>query len=211
MFTVYSYSCGSQAKRPNHRVVICVEKTYKYPSEGMETYLAVLKMVACLACFVGEKPFHHQVLSWHWWHSRSQIWNETSFFYPVRGFAKAWMALRARNPSPSGLVTLNPQSTWHGPRPGPKLVCGVRAGSLRATEPRAWGKTSRKSKGPKNTHLYTSIYLQNRTGYKIGRDKSDLRIRRFKSLDFGPYNLTTWPVGFSNRKMASVFHHQLII
>ena len=32
------------------------------------------------------------------------------YFYPVRGFAWAWMALRARNYSPWGLATLNPQS-----------------------------------------------------------------------------------------------------
>ena len=30
---------------------------------------------------------------------------------------------------PVGLATLNPQSTWHGPRPGPKLAHGVRSGS----------------------------------------------------------------------------------
>ena len=42
--------------------------------------------------------------------------------YYVRGFAWAWMALRARNASPSGRATLNPQSTCHGPRPGPKLA-----------------------------------------------------------------------------------------
>ena len=81
--------------------------------------------------------------------------------YYVRGCACTWMALRAQNPSPSGLITLNPQSTCYGPRPGPKLVCGVRAGSLRAMEPRARGKTpGRKRKnaeGPKE-HIY--IYVQ---------------------------------------------------
>ena len=78
--------------------------------------------------------------------------------YYVRGFAWAWMALRVRNPSPGGIATLNPQSTCHGPRPGPKLACGVRAGSLRATEPRARGKTRgrkrKKCRTAKKTHLY---------------------------------------------------------
>ena len=68
------------------------------------------------------------------------------------------MALRARNPSPRGLATLNPQSTCHGPRPAPKLACGVRAGSMRATEPRARGKTrgrkGKKCQRVKKTHLY---------------------------------------------------------
>ena len=61
--------------------------------------------------------------------------------YYVRGFARAMMALRARNASPSGRGTLNPLSTRHGPPPGPELAYWVRAGSLCATEPRARGKT----------------------------------------------------------------------
>ena len=75
------------------------------------------------------------------------------------------MALRARNASPSGRVTLNPQSTCHGPRPGPKLAYWVRAGSLCATEPRARGKTRdrkrKKCRRVKKTHLYmcVSIYI----------------------------------------------------
>ena len=50
-----------------------------------------------------------------------------------------------------------PQSTCHGPRPWPKLACGVRAGSLRATEPtESTRKDSRPEeekmpKGQKNT------------------------------------------------------------
>ena len=58
-----------------------------------------------------------------------------TFFEPVRGFAGAWMALRARYPSPRGLAILNPLSTCLGPRPGPQLARGVRVGSLRSTEP----------------------------------------------------------------------------
>ena len=82
--------------------------------------------------------------------------------YYVRGFACAWMAPRARNLSSSGLATFNPQSTVHGPRPGPKLACGVRASSLRATKPRSRGKT----RGPKRKkcrraekHMYIYVYI----------------------------------------------------
>ena len=93
-------------------------------------------------------------------------WDVGHFFdllvYYVRGFVCTWMALRARNPSPSGLATLNPQSTCHGTRPGSKLAYGVRVGSLRATEPRARGKPrGRKRKnaeGWKITFVYTYIY-----------------------------------------------------
>ena len=71
------------------------------------------------------------------------------------------MALRARNASPSGRATLNPQSTCHGPPPGPKLAHGVREDSLRATEPRARGKTrSRKRKNCRRatkTHLFKAL------------------------------------------------------
>ena len=88
-----------------------------------------------------------------------------TFFKPVNnvlstcGFAWVWIALRARNPSPSGRATLKPQSTCHGPRPGTKLANGVRAGSLcAATEPRARGKTRgrkrKKCRRMKKTHLY---------------------------------------------------------
>ena len=73
-----------------------------------------------------------------------------------------WMALRARNHSPRGLATLDPQSTCHGPRPEPKLARGARAGSLRATEPRARETTcGRKSKkcrrAKKNTFIHSNI------------------------------------------------------
>ena len=87
-----------------------------------------------------------------------------TFFKPVNnvlstcGFAWVWIALRARNPSPSGRATFHPQSTRHGPRSGPKLACGIRAGSLRATESRARGKTPGRNRKKcvrvKRTHLY---------------------------------------------------------
>ena len=86
----------------------------------------------------------------------------------VRGFACTWMALRARNPSPSGLATLNPQSTCHGPRPGPKLACGVRAGSLRATEPRARGKTLGRKRKRCRRDIY--IYVQRSSSVCVWRD-----------------------------------------
>ena len=84
--------------------------------------------------------------------------------YYVRGFACAWMALRARNLSSSGLATFNPQSTVHGPRPGPKLACGVRASSLRATKPRSRGKTrgpKRKKclRAEKHMYIYINVFF----------------------------------------------------
>ena len=71
------------------------------------------------------------------------------------------MAPRARNPSPRALATLTPQSTCREPRPGAKLARGVRAGSLRAPEPRAREKIrDRKEKkvsmGQQNTFIHTS-------------------------------------------------------
>ena len=65
-----------------------------------------------------------------------------TFFLPVRGFAWAWMALRARNYFPWGLATLNPPSTCATDLGQDlNMRCGVRARSLRATEPRALEKT----------------------------------------------------------------------
>ena len=69
------------------------------------------------------------------------------FFSPVNnvlctfGFVWAWMALRARNASPSGGASYTSQRTCHGPRSGPKFAYWVRADSLCAAEPRARGKT----------------------------------------------------------------------
>ena len=137
------------------------------PSEAMEIVSYCTKrgrMSGKLG--IGEIPFHHQAMSGdidiqdH----RYRMSRRTFFIllmHYVRGFACTWMALRARNPSPSGLATLNPQSTCHGPRPGPKLAYGVRAGSLHATEPRARGKTRgrKRKKRPtaKTTHFYIHV------------------------------------------------------
>ena len=69
------------------------------------------------------------------------------------------MALCAQNQSPWGLATLNPQSTCHGPRAGPNLRRGVRAGSLRATEPTAREKTrGRKRKKCRSDKKNTCIH-----------------------------------------------------
>ena len=127
-------------------------------------------MVACRACWCREKRFitkyvmsddidDIQDLRYHM--------RRRTFFLLVNnvlctcGFAWAWMALRARNASPSGRASLNPQSTCHGPRPGSKLAYGVRAGSLCATELRARGKTRGRKRQEcrrvKKTHLY--VYL----------------------------------------------------
>ena len=103
--------------------------------------------------------FHHQVISDDIDDIQDPIRNMSrwTFFKPVRGFAWAWMAIRARNHSPWGLATLNPLSTCHGPRPGPNLRSGVRAGSLRATEPRALEK-NRSRNGTKCRWAKKNIY-----------------------------------------------------
>ena len=116
--------------------------------------------------FVSGKNFPITKISifWRlWWHSKPPISRETSdIVLTCTWVCKAWVALRAGNPSPSGLATLNRQSTCHGPRPGAKLAHGVRTGSLRATEPRARGKTGgrkiKKCRKVKKTYLY--IYIQ---------------------------------------------------
>ena len=78
------------------------------------------------------------------YHMRRRAFFDLLIMYQVIytcGFAWAWIALRARNASPSGRASFNPQSTCHGPRPGPKLAYWVRASSLCATKPRGRGKT----------------------------------------------------------------------
>ena len=128
-------------------------------------------MVECLPCRSRGKLFHHQVCDvWrHWWHSKIPdiTWDVGHSFnllimYYVRGFAWAWMALRARNASPSGRATFDPQSTRHGPRPGANLAYWVRAGSLCATGPRARGKTrgrNRKYRRVTKTHFFKYMYI----------------------------------------------------
>ena len=153
---LYSYSCGSQVKaQPSSGHIFhartCVRRGH--PSEAMEIVSYWTKsghMFRKLG--VGDIPLHHQVMSGdiddiqeHRYRISRRTWFQLSVKmyhrYYVRGFVWARMALRARNPSPWGLATLTPQSTCHGPRPRPKLARGVRAGSLRATEPRAREKS----------------------------------------------------------------------
>ena len=95
-----------------------------------------------------------------------------TFSYPVRGFAGTCMTLLTRNASPRGLATLNPQSTCHGPRPGPKLARGVRAGSLRATVPRAREKT----RGRKRKKCRSAKYIYMTTGYFAGQSTAVVEI-----------------------------------
>ena len=65
--------------------------------------------------------FHHQLISYiDDIEDPGYHMSRGTFFEPVLGFACTWMALRARNSSPKILATLNPQSTCHGPQPGPK-------------------------------------------------------------------------------------------
>ena len=84
---------------------------------------------------------------------------------------------------PERTCHLNPQSTCHGSRPGTTLVCGVRAGSLVATERRARGKTcSRKRKKcrrAKKSHLYyTGICTRFPIGGKFYGVKNTATVQR---------------------------------
>ena len=74
-YHIYSYSCESQVKSPNHRVVICVRRDRILPGPWI-----FILLFACLACWCRGQPFHHQVSNvWrHWWHSRSQVSHEPS-------------------------------------------------------------------------------------------------------------------------------------
>ena len=94
-------------------------------------YLIVLKVVAYLASCcrrnrAGEIRFHHQVMSDDVDDIQSPRYRmgRRTFLnlYLVRGFAWAWMALRARSASRWLLAALNPQRTCHGPRPGSTLA-----------------------------------------------------------------------------------------
>ena len=65
----------------------------------MKIYLTVYQVVACLACWCRGKLFHHQVMSDDIDDIQDPRYyiSRRTFFYPVLGFARAWMALRARN------------------------------------------------------------------------------------------------------------------
>ena len=129
-------------------------------------------MVACLACWCRGNPFSinkyvmsdaiDDVQNPRYLMRRWTFFNLLMYF--VRGFACTWTAPRARNPSPSRLATMNPKSTRHGPRLGPTLGCWVRAGSLRATEPRARGKTCGRNgkkcrRAKKHIYTYVIVYI----------------------------------------------------
>ena len=138
-------------------------------------YVIVLKVVAYLASLgIWEIPSNHQVMSGdiddiqddrRYRMSRRTYLTQVKPYhkYNVGRFAWAWMTLRGRNPSPTGLATLNPQSTCHGRRRGRKLARGVLAGSLLATEPRAREKTRgrkrKKCRRAQKAHLYIVIYV----------------------------------------------------
>ena len=71
------------------------------------------------------------------------------------------MALRARNHSPRGLATLNPQGTCHGPRSGPKLTPwdpgGLPACHGAESTRKTRGRKRKKCRSAKKTHLYVVI------------------------------------------------------
>ena len=82
-------------------------------------------------------------------------------FYPARGFAWTWMALRARNSSTWLLASSNPRARATHLGQGPHLRRGNRTGSLRAPEPRApentRGRKRKKCRCAKKTCLYIVI------------------------------------------------------
>ena len=146
-------SCGSQVKaQPSCGHIFhtrsCVRRDY--PSEAMEIVSYCTKSGRVSRKLgIEEIPFHNQVTSGDiddiqdhrcrmsrrtFFYPQIKIYHRTRYY--ARRFAWAWMAVCAWSPSPRGLATLNPQSTCHGPRPGPKLARGVRSGSLRATDTR---------------------------------------------------------------------------
>ena len=115
-------SCGSQVKaQPSSGHIFyarsCVRR--EYPSEAVEIVSFCTKsgrMSRKLG--IGEIPFHHQVMSINSGiddiqDPRYRVSRRTFFnllLYYVRGSPSTWMALRARNLSPSGHATLNPSA-----------------------------------------------------------------------------------------------------
>ena len=88
------------------------------------------------------------------------------FLYPVRGFAWAWMALRARNASPWLLANVRdfePQSTCHGPRPGPTLAPWCSGGLLVCPGAESTkndpGPEEKKMPMCKKEHIYTYLVV----------------------------------------------------
>ena len=145
-----------------------------YPSEAMEIVSYCTKSGRVSRKLgIEEIPFHNQVTSGDiddiqdhrcrmsrrtFFYPQIKIYHRTRYY--ARRFAWAWMAVCAWSPSPRGLATLNPQSTCHGPRPGPKLARGVRSGSLRATDTReretTGGRNIKKMPMCQKTHLHIS-------------------------------------------------------
>ena len=169
MFIFYSYSCGSEVKRPNDRVVKCVRRDLYYPSEVVKIYLIVLEVVACLACWCRGKPFpspKYCLTTLMTSKIPNITWDvEHSLNLYVGLQSPGWLYVLGIPPRAD--VRLWTPSRCHGPRPGPKRTCGIWAGSLRATEPRARGETRgrerKNAQGPKKP-IYT--YVQ---GFHSGR------------------------------------------
>ena len=86
-----------------------------------------------------------------------------TFFQRVTNVLFTWVCMGLDGSTcseslPERTCHFEPHSTCHGPWLGPKLACGVRTGSLRATEPRARGKTRgrkrKRCRRAKKTHIY---------------------------------------------------------
>ena len=148
-------------KRPNHRVAICVRRDH-----------ILWRSWRCIFCVKSGRMsgmlvsniFHHEVMS----DDIDDIQNpryhvsRRTLFQPVRGFAGAWMAPRARSASPWGRPTLKPQSTCHGGRPGPTLApwcCSERPACHGAESTREDPRLEEKkmSKYQKNTFIHGNM------------------------------------------------------
>ena len=94
----------------------------------------------------------------HWWRSRSQVSHEPSdILLTCSWVCRGLDGSTCSESLPEGTCHFEPQSTCRGPRPGPKLACGVRAGSLRATEQRAREKTHGRNR--KNAEVQKNTFI----------------------------------------------------
>ena len=116
----YSYSNSAEYCEPPDIILTCTWAV------GLSFNLSITKK-----CLTTLTTFKIPDITWAVGCSFNLYMSRRTFFEHVRGFVWAWMALRAGNHAPWGLATLNPQSTCHGPRPGPNLAPWCPGGTSR--------------------------------------------------------------------------------
>ena len=155
---------GRRYKSPTIDWPYAWEETYNILPRSWRFILLYEKWSHVWHIGVGENLFHHQVLPDDIddiqdpeYHIRRR-----TFFWPVRRFAEAWMTLRARNPFPSGLATLNPQSTCTDLGQGPNLCAGSGPAPYvprsREYEERPAAGREKNAEGPKK-YNYICVYI----------------------------------------------------